>query len=131
MKQLSAVLAIIALSIGCSRETNMPSPDPLPQSAAVDSLNEQIEKFNEDRPGNMGVSPIDSRVARIEYDAKLDQLACFDKDGEQFLVLKREPDGRYKGTIEVEFHELVGTGPDDSHSWGTVTAEFYLEEGVF
>ncbi len=132
MKTIPAFFLILALLAGCSTEPAVQAPAPSAESVAIDSLNEQIEKFNaEDRPGNMGVSPIDQRAARIEHDPKLDQLTCFDKDDKPLLVLNREPDGRFKGTLEVEYHELVGSGPDGSHSWGHIVAEFYVEKGVF
>jgi len=128
MNKLSTVLVILALLSGCSTEPDVPPSDVSTESAAIVSLNEQIEQFNAERPpGNTGISPIDRRVLRIEREPTLDQLACFDKDGKPFLILKREPDGRFEGTLEVEFHELPGSGPDGSHSWGHVLAEFYLE----
>ena len=100
-------------------------------SAALASLNRQIEDFNANRGPNMGVRPFEQRVSRIEYDPKLDQVTSFDQNDKTFLVLKREPDGRLKGIVEVPYHELVGSGPDGSHSWGHVMAEFYLEKGMF
>jgi hypothetical protein len=77
----------------------------------------------------MGVTPIDKRVSRVEFDAKLDQVTAFDQDDKSFFVLNREPHGRFKGVIKQPYHQLVGSGPDGSHSWGHMLAEFYLEKG--
>ena len=99
--------------------------------AAVASLNEQIEKFNANRIPPMGVSPIDQRVSRVEYDAQRDQVTSFDQDGNVFLVLERQPDGRFKAVLEVPFHEPVDLRADGRHAWGHVLAEFYLEKGTF
>jgi hypothetical protein len=100
-------------------------------SAAIASINKQIEKFNAEKtPSRMGITPIDQRVHRIEHHPKPGHVECFDKSGQKFLVLKRQPDGRYKGTMQVEYHEAAFSGPDDSHSWGHVNAEFYLDIGV-
>ena len=79
----------------------------------------------------MGITPIDKRVSRVEYDSKLDQVLTFDKDGKSFLVLKREADGRFKGVVETPYHQAAFSGPDGSHSWGHVLAEFYLEKEMF
>lgn len=101
------------------------------EKAAVDSLNKQIEKFNANRMPNMGVTPIDKRVSRVEYDSKLGQIATFDQDGKPFFVLKRETDGRFKGTVKTPYHQAAFSGPGGSHSWGHVLAEFYLKKGMF
>ena len=77
----------------------------------------------------MGVTPIDKRVSRVEFNAKLDQVTAFDQDDKSFFVLNREPDGRFKGVIKQSYHQLDGSGPDGSHSWGHTLAEFYLEKG--
>jgi hypothetical protein len=79
----------------------------------------------------MGVTPIDKRVSRVEYDSKLGQIATFDQDGKPFFVLKRETDGRFKGTVKTPYHQAAFSGPGGSHSWGHVLAEFYLKKGMF
>ncbi|MCX6879655.1 MAG: carboxypeptidase-like regulatory domain-containing protein, partial [Verrucomicrobia bacterium] len=97
----------------------------------VAELNRQIEKFNAKRNGpnpDRGVFPIDQRVARIDYDGEQNIVTCLDQQGKNFLTLKRQEDGGFRGTIEVEFHELVQ--PDKPHRWGHVTAEFFLPKGT-
>ncbi len=133
MRQLSTIIMLLILLSGCTPERNGErSAGGFGESDAITSLNRQIEKFNAERkPGTMGISPIDQRVSRVRHDPKLDQVTCFSKHGKVFLVLKREPDGRFKGVLEVPYHQLVGTGPDGSHSWGHVLAEFYLQKGIF
>jgi hypothetical protein len=44
------------------------------------------------------------------------------------LTLKRQEDGNFRGTIEVEYHQLVQ--PGKPHSWGHVTPEFLLPKGA-
>ncbi len=108
------------------------SPDTSEESAAITSLDTQIEKFNADTiDSEMGIVPIRQRVEHIAHDSALDQVMCSDNDGVTFLVLKRETDGRFKGTMEVEFHQPACSGPDGGHSWGHVVAEFYLEKTTF
>ena len=125
-------MLLIFLS-GCTTVRNVDqSAGRLGESDAIVALNKQIEKFNAERiPSTMGISPIDQRVSRVRHDPKLDQVTSFSKSGKVFLVLKREPDGRFKGILEVPYHQLVGSEPDGSHSWGHVLAEFYLEKGIF
>lgn len=98
---------------------------------AIDSMNRQISEFNANRIPNMGVKPIDKRVSRVEHDPKLEQITTFDQNGKPFSVLKRQPDGRFKGVLEQPYHELPFSRPDGSHSWGHVFAEFYLEKEMF
>ena len=132
MKQLTALLIALSVACGCST-TPAPKQSQLPQDgkAAVDLLNEQIKEFNDNRMPNMGVNPIDKRVSRIEHNPTLKHATAFYQDGKQFLILKLEPDGRFKGVLEQEYNQLVGSGADGSHSWGHVLAEFYLEKGMF
>jgi hypothetical protein len=101
------------------------------ETVAIASLNKQIDDFNANRMPNMGVKPVDQRVSKVKYDPKLDQVLSFDRNEKEFLVLKRETDGRFKGVIEVPFHQLAGAEPDGSRSWGHVIAEFHLEKGTF
>ena len=129
MKKIFISLGILTTLCDCTQQ-----PVPSQQSdssAAVSSLNEQIEEFNANRDANMGITPIERRVSRVEHDPKLDQVATFDQKGKPFLVLKRQPDGRFKGVLEQPFHQLAGSGPDGSHSWGQILAEFHLEKGMF
>lgn len=122
---------VVALLAGCAQP---PEQTQQANRAAVGSLNRQIEKFNANRgiPNpNMGISPIAKRVSRVEYDPKSGQVTTFDQDSKPFIVLKREPDGRFKGVLEQPYHQLVESGPDGSHSWGHVSAEFFLEKGLF
>ncbi len=124
----------MAMACGCSKSLVSKQNQSLQHEAtAIVSLNKQIEEFNEDRKltPNMGIFPIDSRVSRIEHDPKSKQITTFDKDNTPFIILRKEPDGRFKGVIEQKYHDLVGSGPDRSHSWGHVIAEFYLEKGMF
>ncbi len=96
--------------------------------AAIAAFNQQIEEFNAHRIPQMGVRPIDQRVSRVEYDARHDQVTSFDRDGQVFLVLKRQRDGCFKGVIKVPFHELRNSG---GSRWGDLFAEFYLEKEMF
>ncbi len=115
----AVVIALLMMANGCS------PPHPGQAPVAVASLNRQIEKLNAQRIPQMGVSPIDQRVSRVKYDPRHDQVTSFDQAGKAFLVLKRQPDGRFKGVIEVPFHELRDSG---SSRWGHIFAEFYLEK---
>ncbi len=132
-------MAFLFLWYGCAK-TTLPNPAPpgpsgqsrpSSSSAAVDALNRQIEAFNATRSTNAGVVPIHQRVSRVERDSALNQLAAFDQNGRIFLMLKQLPDGRFKGVLEQEYHEAAGSGPDGSHSWGSVMAEFFLDKGTF
>jgi len=127
MKRVISIFVLI-LFFGCALQS-----EPVPQvnRAAVDSLNEQIEQFNAMHQSDWGVSPIDQRVSRVELDASLGQVVTFDRKGKRFLVLKRQPDGRYKAVLEQPYHQLVGSGPDGDHSWGHILVEFFLEKGLF
>jgi len=95
---------------------------------AIRELNRQIESFNSIRPQNMGVSPIDQRISRVEHNPEKREIRCFDKNGNLFLVLRKQPNGRFKGTLKIEYHELV---KPDGHSWGHVLAHFYLGKEPF
>jgi hypothetical protein len=95
---------------------------------AIKSLNQQIEAFNVQRMPDMGVSQIEQRVTRVVYDRTGQEVQCFDGKDKLFLILKKQSDGRFKGIIEQPYHQLVGSGPDGSHSWGHILAEFYLEK---
>lgn len=131
MNRIIASICFVALLSGCTQSLEKNHQF---GQIAVASLNKQIEDFNANRmiPNpNMGISSIERRVSRVEYDSKLNQLNTFDQDGKPFMVLKREPDGGFKGVLEQPYHQLVGSGPDGSHSWGKVMAEFHLEKGMF
>ncbi len=97
-------------------------------AAAVSSLNNQIAAFNANRHRGSGVLPIDQRVARVNLGRTTGLLTCFDRKGNHFLVLKREADGRFKGALEVEFHE-----PAEGDAWseGVIRVEFNLEKELF
>jgi hypothetical protein len=129
MNKIIVSLIAVSLLFGCAKQP-VQNQQPV-SSAAIDSLNKQIEEFNTDRDGNMGITPIDKRVSRVEHDAKLDQVATFDQEDKPFIILKKQPDGRFKGVLEQPYHQLVGSGPDGSHSWGDILAEFYIEKGLF
>lgn len=90
---------------------------------AIRSLNQQIESFNANRQPDMGISPIEQRVARIKVDSEAGQIQCFDKKGHVLLTLQKQEDGRFKGILKVKYHELA---KPEGHSWGHVHAEFYL-----
>jgi hypothetical protein len=122
------IALFIALLSGCAR------PPAQPQQAsriAVDSLNQQIEKFNSERDGNTGISPIEKRVSRVKYDSKSGRITTFDQDGNPFIILQKEADGTFKGVLKQPYHQLAFSEPDGSHSWGHILAEFYLEKGIF
>ncbi len=101
------------------------------ESTAVASLNKQIIDFNDTRRPNMGVSPIERRVSRVIYDKERREVHCLDEDGTEFLILRRESDGRFKGIVKTPYHQAAFSGPGNSHSWGHVLAEFYLEKATF
>lgn len=120
-------LAICALVLtGCS------SSEPVHPTGgtgeAVAELNRQIEKFNAERPGDMGITPIAQRVARVGYAADRDAVSAFDRSGALLLVLTRQPDDRFKGVLEVDYHQLP---KPEGHSWGHVLAEFTLRPEMF
>ena len=111
--------------MGTSTDVNVKKTNA--KQSDVDSLNRQIAAFNGRRGStNEGISPIEQRVARVEYDQKQNRATAFSTDGKVFLVLKRGPDGRFKGILQVPYHEAAGSGADGSHSWGTVEAIFFL-----
>jgi len=101
---------------------------PAGSEGAVADLNRQIEKFNAERPGDMGITPIAQRVSRVEYAADGTAVSCFDSEGALFLVLTRQPDGSFKGSVRTEYHELP---KPEGHSWGEVVAEFALPRKMF
>jgi len=120
-------LAVCALLLtGCRSPES--ARKPTHAGDAVDDLNRQIEKFNGERPGNMGITPIAQRVSRTEYVPARDIVNCFDEKGALFLVLSRQSDGRLKGSLNTEYHELPKPG---GHSWGEVVAEFTLPHEAF
>lgn len=133
IKQLSIIITLLIFISGYAIVRNVEQSTVSPEeSGAITALNKQIEKFNAERtPSAMGISPIDQRVAHVRYNPKLDQVTSFTESGRVFIVLKREPDGRFKGMLEVSYHQLVGSEPDGSHTWGHVLAEFYLEKEMF
>ena len=101
------------------------------KSDAIRSLNRQFKKWNAENAG-YGIFPISQRVVRTVYNPSLGKVTCFDKHGEAFLVLNREPNGRFKGVLEVEYTSW-SSDPESgiSEEWGVVFAEFYLEKGMF
>ena len=133
IKQLSIIITLLIVISGCATVRNVEQSAVNPEeSDAITALNKQIEAFNAERtPSTMGISPIDQRVARVRYNSKLDQVTSLTESGKVLLVLKREPDGRFKGILEVPYHQFVGSEPDGSHTWGHVLAEFYLEKEMF
>jgi len=97
-------------------------------SDAVTDLNGQIERFNANRPTDKGISPIKQVVARAEYVKAKDMIRCLDKDGVEFLALRRAAAGDFEGTLWVDFHELPNT---ERYAWGTVEATFRLPKESF
>jgi hypothetical protein len=126
MRPLRYLAACALLLTGCS------SPEPARKSAhtgdAVADLNRQIEKFNGERPADMGITPIAQRVSRAEYVPARDIVNCFDENGALLLMLSRQPDGRFKGSLKTKYHELP---KPEGHSWGEVVAEFTLPRKAF
>ncbi len=120
-------LAICSLLLlGCS--SHEPARQPAISEGPVADLNRQIEKFNAERPGDLGITPIDQRVSRIEHAADSTTVSCFDAQGVLFLVLTRQSDGSFKGSVRTKYHELP---KPDGHSWGEVVAEFTLPQKMF
>ena len=134
MVKITTVFFVVVFLFGCVH-----SPKERPQvpqvsadttlqisQVAIDYLNSVIEEFNAGR--RSGDYPIDRRVSQGEYDSSLDQVNTFDGDGEVFIILKRKPDGRFKGILEQPYHspEL-----DGYHEWGYILVEFYLDKDCF
>ena len=118
-------LAICALILMGCRSPKSASP---PVGAVAD-LNWQIAKFNAERPGDMGITPIAQRVSRVEYASDSSTISCFDGRGRiLFLVLTRQPDGQFKGSMRTKYHELP---KPEGHSWGEVVADFSLPRDMF
>jgi hypothetical protein len=95
---------------------------------AIDLIDKQIDDFNASRIPNMGISPIERRVHRIERNKKQDEIVCYDQNDEIFFIMNRETDSRFKGIVETPYHQAAFSGPNNSHSWGHVLVEFYLDE---
>jgi hypothetical protein len=146
LKRITFALLSIASLIACDNADNNPNIDkpindsiPIakdvvsnsPEAVAIASLNKQIDDFNSSREPNRGISPISQRVYKVYYDSAKDKITCSGQDGNSFLVLKREPDGRFKGTISIIFHELAFSRPDGSHKRGEIIADFYLNNNAF
>ncbi len=131
MSTFHIVLVFTILFFGCDSVLDQRDSAVTAGAAAVSSLNKQIEEFNTDRPPPMGITPISQRVSRVEHHGANDEILCFDQTGNVFLVMKREADGRFKGIVETPYHEAAFSGPGESHSWGYVLAEFYLEKELF
>lgn len=132
MKRMIIVCVLMGFILGCRQSSAEKDAKPVPATTdAVASLNKQIDEFNASRMPNMGVTPIDKRVSRVEFDPKSDEVTAFDQDDTTFLVLKMESSGRFKGILKQPYHQLVGSGPDGSHSWGHILAEFYLKKDSF
>jgi hypothetical protein len=131
-----AAVAIQVTPQASAKEEAAPAPaaKDTPADAAkadpVTELNLQIERFNANRSliPDKGISPIEQRVSRVEYEKEKDEVRCYDARGAVFLTLQRQPDGRFKGILQVKYHELVNP---ERHSWGTVQAEFWLPGGSF
>jgi hypothetical protein len=108
-----------------------PSSTVAAESSAVASLNKQIEAFNADRMPDMGITPISQRVSRVKYNPERDEVTSFDESGQVFVILCRDTDRRFLGTVETPFHQLAFSGPGGEHMWGHVLAKFYLEKDAF
>ena len=129
-------LVVALAAIGCNKIA-LPAGEPVPrpptaassQSDPGQELNEQIEDYNATRTPGRGMSPISQRVWRVAYDGQQDVVHCYDQEGDSFLTLERQPDGRFKGIIQVEYHELFD--PEEGHSWGHVLVELYLDGDEF
>jgi len=92
----------------------------------VVNMNAQIERFNQEGrrlPFDSFTNRIEQRVSRIEHNQKEDVILCYDKQNKVFLTLKRQEDGRFKGTMEVKFEEVW---KPEGHKWGSIIAEFIL-----
>ena len=100
--------------------------NPSAKPSAVDSLNRQIEDFNGSR--HSGVSPINQQITKVRHVPETHSVICFDLGGKQFIVLKQQDDGQFKGIVDVEYHDAAG---GDEWSWGTQQVEFKLQKGQF
>ena len=130
VNRLKAVLLTSVVLTGCSSQQVIfsESTEWFNGVEAVVQINQQIEEFNDTRSlFSKGISPIRQRTVRVSYDKQKDQITCFDQGGKSFLVLERETSGRFKGILEVPYHEAAFSRLDGSHSWGHILAEFYLE----
>ena len=126
MRRLHHLVICAMLLVGCS--SREPARPPAISEGPVADLNRQIEKYNAERPGDMGITPIGQRVSRIEHAADGTAVSCFDAQGALFLILTRQPDGSFKGSLRTKYHELPKA---DGHSWGEVVAEFTLPQKMF
>ena len=129
MRSLRLLALLTATIAGCG-----PSPADRPAAApatkpgeAAGLLNRQIDEFNRTRPADMGITPIDRRVGRVEYVAGEDVVRCFDKAGAPLVTLTRRKDGSFQGALKTEYHEAA---KPRGHSWGHVLAELTLPKGV-
>jgi hypothetical protein len=121
---MGSLLVFLCLLTGCTATS--PGTAGAASGAAV-SINKQIESFNATKRVEQGLVAIDRRVGRVSYDRLSDKVICYDTQGEQFLVLHRQRDGRYKGTLHVPYETWPRS--DGSHSSGTMAVDFYLARG--
>lgn len=84
-----------------------------PLADPVAELNRQIEQFNAARRPDMGPFPIRQRVARMRYDSKDGTVICMDQQGEVFLTLKREADGRFRGDLDFSLPKEAKFPPSE------------------
>jgi hypothetical protein len=126
MRTVPYLAVCVTLLTGCGSPER--ARQPADTREAVADLNRQIEKFNAERPGDMGITPIAQRVLRIELTQANETVNCYDASGGLFLVLSRQPDGEFKGTLKVPYHELP---KPEGHSWGHAIADFTLRPEVF
>jgi hypothetical protein len=120
MRRLHYLLLCVLLLAGCRPDEPVPHSTgsaPAGPDRAVAELNRQIEAFNAQRRADKGISPLDQRVSRVEYASGDATVNCFDAQGTMFLVLTRQPDGGFKGSLKTTYHELVNP---ERHAWGEV-----------
>ena len=110
-------VALAACLAGCS--TSAPGP------AVVQDINDQIAKFNSERIPDMGVTPITTRVARVQLADVGGEMICLDQSGNTVVVLKRQPDGSFAGKMRTPYHQLPNL---ERHSWGEAILDIRIEK---
>ena len=93
-------------------------------SVALD-INSQISQFNSGRISEMGVTPITTRVARVQYAEAGEKMDCLDQSGKRVVLLTRQADGSFVGQIRTPYHQLPNP---ERHSWGEALLDIRIEK---